>query len=446
MTWSQWQVLRVVGLASLMLIGVALVLGVGYYVPQRPAIALLAALFVCLFGLTLMDSAIVPLLMTIPVLVSMRVVAGGVDLSLSDAALFLAFFPALFFAERPWSPAMRSMVWFGVIYQASILFTVVANPYTANVVEWVHSGLLTIGALVVGWSIGREGHARLGMTLLLLGSSAVAVIAIVTALIQYSHGNFDAVYPNWPYPLHKNAIGCLCGLAAGIAYARPPWVRWPTLFAQVNFWIAIGGILAAQSRQALVGLAVALVVITLRSQGSSKERRSKIILLAALPAVGIVASLVQSQIASGKEYNSFFQRIEWFKKSIEIWQSDPLFGVGLRWWYTDRFEERFQPPNVVMEQLSTAGIFGLAGFVLMVAGCLVVLWRIDPTYGLVAFTVLLNRLVQGQLDLFWVAVQTSIPFLVAGIALGALARDRPPLPPGLGPSVPAERAAEAARA
>ncbi len=47
MTWSQWQVLRVVGLATLMLIGVALVLGVGYYVPQRPAIALLAALFVC---------------------------------------------------------------------------------------------------------------------------------------------------------------------------------------------------------------------------------------------------------------------------------------------------------------------------------------------------------------------------------------------------------------
>ena len=39
----------------------------------------------------------------------------------------------------------------------------IANPYKANVVEWVHAGLLTIGALVVGWSIGREGHARLGL-------------------------------------------------------------------------------------------------------------------------------------------------------------------------------------------------------------------------------------------------------------------------------------------
>ena len=52
---------------------------------------------------------------------------------------------------------------------------------------------------------------------------------------------------------------------------------------------------------------------------------------------------------------------------------------------------------------------------------------------------LLNRLVQGQLDLFWVAVQTSIPFLVAGIALGALARDKPPQPPGLDQRVPAKR-------
>ncbi len=61
---------------------------------------------------------------------------------------------------------MRTLVWFGVIYEASTFFTLVANPYTANVVEWVHAGLLTVGALVVGWSIGREGHARLGLTLL----------------------------------------------------------------------------------------------------------------------------------------------------------------------------------------------------------------------------------------------------------------------------------------
>ena len=61
--------------------------------------------------------------------------------------------------------------------RCSTLFTVIANPYRANVVEWVHAGLLTVGALVVGWSIGREGHARLGLTLILLACSALAVVA-----------------------------------------------------------------------------------------------------------------------------------------------------------------------------------------------------------------------------------------------------------------------------
>ncbi len=33
-------------------------------------------------------------------------------------------------------------------------------------------------------------------------------------------------------------------------------------------------------------------------------------------------------------------------------------------------------------------------------------------------------LVQAQFDLFWVAAQVSIPFVIAGICLGAMARDQ----------------------
>ena len=49
-----------------------------------------------------------------------------------------------------------------------------------------------------------------------------------------------------------------------------------------------------------------------------------------------------------------------------------------------------------------------------------------------AFVVILSRLVQGQLDLFWVAVQTSIPFLIVGICLGAHGRELADQPPGVG--------------
>ncbi len=43
------------------------------------------------------------------------------------------------------------------------LFTVVANPYLLNAVEWFHAWLLVAGALVVGWAVGRAGYARAGL-------------------------------------------------------------------------------------------------------------------------------------------------------------------------------------------------------------------------------------------------------------------------------------------
>ena len=215
----------------------------------------------------------------------------------------------------------------------------------------------------MGWSIGREGHARLGLTLILLDVLGPrGRRSIVQGLTQYADGDFSGVYPRWPYDMHKNAAGCLFGIAAAVAYARPTWVRWPPLFAQACFWICLAGIAITQSRQAMAGLAVALD----RHRDAHAQRRSR------APLQGHPARrrgrrwasslvMVRNQIASGNEFNSFFQRVDWFGESIRIWQTDPLFGVGLRWWYTDRFETRFQPPNAILEMLSTAGLVGLVG-------------------------------------------------------------------------------------
>ena len=435
MSLTMWRVLRVSGLTMLWLAGLVAVLGVGYFIPERPELSLVVGIGVCLFGLTLMDSAIIPLLMVVPVLVSYRIGLAGADLTVSDAALFIAFLPAAIFAQRPYTPAMRALVWCGVIYEVLTLFTVIANPYQANVVEWVHAGLLTVGALVVGWSIGREGHARLGLTLILLACMLLGLAVIVQGMAQYAHGDFSAVYPSRPFPMHKNAAGCLFGIAAAVAYARPSWVKWRPLFAQLCFWVCVSGIVVTQSRQAMAGLAAALVVIVMRTQNSGRERRSKVILLAVAAGAGFILVMVRNQVASGNEFNSFFQRVDWFSESLRIWQTDPLFGVGLRWWYTDRFENKFQPPNAILEMLSTAGLFGLIGFLVLMVGSLVVLWRMDTRYGLVCSTVILSRLVQGQLDLFWVAVQTSVPFLIVGICLGAHGRELADQPPGVGQPV-----------
>jgi polysaccharide biosynthesis protein PslJ len=405
--------------ATLAVVAVVLVLATGGLSVTRPLYALVLAVVVLAFGLTLMDSAIVPLAMLLPLLVVLRLSVGGADLSVSDFALFVAFWPAVVFAPRPYSEALRSLLWLTVVYQAATFLTVVANPYAANAVEWVHAWFLTGGALVVGWSIGRGGHARVGLTLLLLGALVIAVSTIVQGLVQYAGGDFAAVYPSFPFAMHKNFAGCVLGIAAITAYTRPVWVGWSRAFALSAFWVCAAGIVLTQSRQALVALGVGLVVVSLRTDPD--RRRSKLILLAVAPALGAVAVLVKNQVETGNEFNSVSQRLNWFADSVKVWEHNYLFGVGLRWWYTDRFPVQFQPPNAEAEVLSSAGLVGLVAFLVLMLGALRVLWRVDAAYGVLASVVVLSRLVQGQLDLFWVGIQVSVPFVIAGVCLGAKA-------------------------
>ena len=175
--------------------------------------------------------------------------------------------------------------------------------------------------------------------------------------------------------------------------------------------------LFTQSRQAVVGLVGAVFVLVLRS--NTDRKRSKLTLLLLVPTVIVVTNLVQDQLQSDNKYNSTLQRLTWFQDSLTVWSTDPWFGVGLRWWYTDRFAFQFQPPNAEVEVLTSAGVLGLVGFIVMLFVAMRVAWRLDPVYGSLAVAVLVSRLVQGQFDLYWAAVQGSLPFVVLGLCLGA---------------------------
>jgi hypothetical protein len=104
------------------------------------------------------------------------------------------------------------------------------------------------------------------------------------------------------------------------------------------------------------------------------------------------------------------------------WKLSPLFGHGLRFWYYNP-SIPYQPPQAEFEVLTSAGIIGLGAFCVMWLVIIVVLWRVEPVYGTLALAATLSRIVQAQFDLFWVAAQVSIPFVIAGICLGAMARE-----------------------
>lgn len=396
-----------------------LALGVGAAAARAPLTAATVVVAVLAVGLTAVRPMLIPLLSLPTLLIVARVGGGGVDLSVSDAALAVAFLPAAVFGLRPYSPQMRGVLWLTVVYQASTLFTVIANPYLANAIEWVHAWLLTGAALVVGWGVGRAGFARAGIWLVFATACLISAAVVIQFAVNAAHGTFGPVYVEWPIPMHKNFTGTTLGLVAAVAYAAPRWVAVSRGVVMLVFvWCSLGVILS-QSGQAIIALAIVLAVTVLRS--GQERRRSKVVLLAAVPAVWAVVEVVRAELNSDNPFNSTSQRIDWYQQSWELWQTSPIVGVGLRWWYTDRFPEKFQPPNAELEMLTTAGLLGLVGFLTLMIGTLLILWRLGPLFGGMAIAAVLSRLVQGQFDLFWVAVQISLAFAITGVCLGAKA-------------------------
>lgn len=407
--------------------GVLVAVAVGVLAPTHPLAALLAAGMVLVLGVAAIDLGLV-LVAAVPLLfVVTRVGGESIDLSVSDAALAAMTGAVLFLGSRGLTRPMRTLLWLAVTYQVLTLFTVVVNPYPANLLEWLHTFVLVAGALAVGWNLGRSGRGGQALRVMLVVSVALALLVYVEAARDLAAGSFGPVYVSWPIPMHKNFVGATLAITALIAYVQPPWLGWGPRTCSAIFWVLAVAVALTQSRQAIIGLAVTLTVLVLRTR--SDRRRSKAILVLIIPAIWAVITMVRDQVVSGNEFNSVFQRLAWYQDTVSIWSENPWFGVGLRWWYTDRFVDGFQPPNAELEVLSSAGIVGLVGFLILMIGTLVVLGRLDPTYGTLGMLALLCRLVQGQFDLFWTAVHVSVPFVIAGICVGALARAEEGEPP-----------------
>lgn len=408
-SWTQDAAFFVGALILAVLVGLAL--------PREPLAGLAVALIVLIAGLALSRPMLLVLASMATLPLAYRVGGGSGLMTISDALLFLAFIPAVVARRRPMSRPVVTILVIDAVYQFATLFTVIQNFYQANAVEWTRAWFLVSGSLIIGWSIGAAGMARQACNLMAISGMALAVITLATAGLQYSRGNFSAVFPSFPFEMHKNYVGSTLGFLAVLAYTRPTWLRWSTAWGQTIFLTCVAAILASQSRQAVIGVGAALVYLVSRSDATRRRSRVAVIVSAAL---GMwVASLVQEQVASGNRFNSVFQRLTWFADAMGIWQSDPWFGVGLRWWLTDRFQDPFQPPNAIVEVLTSAGLVGLIPFVVLSVASFVVFHRLDPSVGQLAATVMLYRLVQSQFDQYWISVAASMPFVIAGLCAGA---------------------------
>lgn len=397
-------------------VGLLVLVGLGVLSTHSSKDALGAAAAVLCLGIALYELTVLPIVAVVGTLFLERVGGASTNLSVSDALLFVGTLSALPLFKAREDPDARFLLFLVAVYEAVVLVAVLDHPYRSDWVEWGHEAFLTAGSLILGWVVGRRDRARVALLAFLVGSAVLSAWAFAYSAAHHLRA------ANLPLGYQKNVIGDLVAFAVLVAAINPAILRLAR--RSRTFFIAAGllGILGSGSRQAMVGLVVAMLVVLHRQGGL--RRHLKVILLLAIPALVYVGLRVEAQIVSTNRFNSYHQRLSWYHDCLVLLHQSPWLGEGLRWWYTGRFNFAFQPPNAELEMLTSVGWLGTLAFAVLVLGALVRLRRLEWSYGTLAFAALLMRVVQGQFDVFWVAGQTAIPWMLVGIALGAQALAR----------------------
>lgn len=402
-------------LVSALLLMMAAALGV--VAASLGSLAILLALVVLFVGLASTNIALVPLLAFPAILLPMR--TG--PLSITDLVLIAGTLPAFLLYRRAEARDLQQFIWLGISYQLMLVPTLLLNPYLANLIEWAHELFMVIGGLLVGWVVGRSGFASAALRLFVLGCVVIGLWAFAEGLVMLA--TTHAFGPVYLPELHKNFIGDVLAFGFILAFMRPDWLGWSRRFAYPVMLACALGIAASMSRQAMVSVGATVLIMSLRGRQGGAGR-GRILLLALIPGMWFVFNSLSDQLQqyeNGDRFNSASQRIVWFMQSLDIWRESPVFGVGLRWWYTQRFSETFQPPNALFEMLSSAGLLGTIGFFVLCLGGLWAALTLDPRYGNLASAILLARFTQGQLDLYWLAGLSALPWMMVGLVLGVQA-------------------------
>jgi hypothetical protein len=345
---------------------------------------------------------------------------GGNNLSVSDAILFIATLCALPLMHLRGAVNLKRWMVLVAIYQATTLLSVVNSPNRFDAVEWFHQILMVVGAALVGWVMVERSRVRIGFRGYLLISSVLSVWAMVLWIAHSLHP-----IAGLPYGLQKNTLGDLIVIAILAVHLAPTWIGFTDRWMGVLRYVCIAGVIATGSRQAMIGLVVAVFVVTLRDRRlldrGAKSRKSVLMLLALALIAAVVYTGLSDEIASHSHLNSLAVRSASYAQTLKIWHTSPLFGVGERYWYNGHFPGSFQPPNAEIGMLATGGMVGLAGFLVLVVGTLWMLWRLPSALGSLALAVMVAHVVEGQFDIFWVTATGSVPWIIMGMTF-ALAR------------------------
>lgn len=353
-----------------------------------------------------------------------RVGPAAIDISAADLIAFLGAVAALPFV--PWhGRAFRSVLLAMAGYSAVVAVAVVAHPSSTAAIEVVHRFVMVMGAVCIGAAIVRTRHVTAALRSLVIVAAIFSVAAVVDTL---SHG----LRPAYAFGVQKNAAGSLLIVSFLVVFFGHGSLRWSRRATITFGTILLIGLAATQSRGAVLALVAVFAVYVARmswhGRAAQLAKFAPVILVVGVALITAATLSFQSQRATHTGNNAKFGSIGSRETTFSVaWSKvikpHPILGAGPKW-FTRPDAPSGEPHNLLIDELSSTGAFGLAAFLLLLAAILKIVRQIDHPLADLAWYAVLARLLAAMVDVYWVAGPNTLPFLVLGLAIGADAIDR----------------------
>ena len=345
-----------------------------------------------------------------------RVGPASVGMSVADALTFVGVLAALPFV--PWrSPTLRRIMVATAGYCAILMLTVIAHPSQRSLVEVFHRASMVVGAMLIGAAVARLGRTRLALRAFLLGSVVISVAAFVDTLAH-------KLQPAYPFGIQKNSAGELLVMGLIILLTVPDRValsRWQTGIVSATLLVGLAASEARGPALALVAVFALHLLRQRRAGGSSRILRlAPLLLLASVVLLGVsVATYTERDLSSStQQFNSLNSRIDTYSYAIDhVWEPHLIDGSGLKWFFAPNSPVG-APHNLVIGELSEVGLIGLAGMIMLLWVVLAAMRRSPSQLGETAYLVLVARILESMLGIFWTAGTGTLPFLIVGLVVG----------------------------
>lgn len=377
-------------------------------VAQRPSYAV-PVLCLCV-GAVLLGLRGSALAVALPAsFLAVRVGGSGLDLSIADAVVALLTPLALPFVD--WgNRAVRRVVAVGALYLGMLVLNLVVTPTKQALFEWAHRWVLVVGAVIIGAALAATGRVALALRAMLL---AALVFAIAAILFSVESG----FKPAYVLGGHKNFVGPLLAMTILALLAARSAFGVSLLSAQTSVVVLALGLLATQSRAAMVGLVFASLVLLVRQRPGPRQLVFSVPLLIGTGVAAFLSIRAATTGANDNQFNTVQSRLPAYERAWSLFRDNPLFGAGIRWFKTPG-AETVEPHSVFFSTLSETGLWGAAALLVLVsAGCIVV-WRLRSPMASAALAVVAFRLVEAQFSIYWVAGLATMPWLLVGMAAG----------------------------